>query len=63
MVGDHIVQLAGDARPLVKHRLASCDIPLALGDLCAVLAVAHHAVDQQEHDECDDGELRRLVQA
>ena len=40
VVGDHVVQLARDPRPLLDDRLPRGHIALALGDPCAPLAVA-----------------------
>ena len=42
-MGDHVVQLARDPRPLLDDRLARRDVALALGQLRAPLAVADDA--------------------
>ena len=55
-MGDHVVQLASDPRPLFDDRLARDEIPFALGDLRPSLPVADDATHEQHHDERDHGE-------
>ena len=49
VVGDHVVQLARDPRPLLDDRLARSHVALALRDLRTPLTVADHAADEQHH--------------
>ena len=56
VVRDRVVQLARDPRPLLDDCLPRRDVALALGQLRAPLAIADHAVDQQDHHRRDDHE-------
>jgi hypothetical protein len=47
-MSDHVVQLPRDPRPLLDHRLPRGQVALALGDLCASLAVTDDATDEAD---------------
>ena len=59
-MGDHVVQFAGDPRPLLHDRLPRDEVAFALGELRTALAVADDAANEQHHDKRDDAELQRV---
>ena len=56
MMGDHVVQLAGDPRALFDDGLASDEIPFTLRYLRPSLPVADDTTHEHHHDERDDCE-------
>jgi hypothetical protein len=56
VVGDHVMQLARDAGPLLDHRLARAQLLLALEQASAELAVADDLAHEDEHEHGHDGE-------
>ena len=62
MVGDHVVQLAGDPRPFLDDRLARSDIALALRDPRTPVTIADHAANQQHDHRLHCCKTDRLVQ-
>jgi len=63
VMGDHVVQLARDPRPLLDHRLARRHVALALGHLRAPLTVADNVSHEQHHDDRHDRERDRATEA
>ena len=58
-MGDHVVQLARDSRPLLDDRLTRGDVALAFCEAHATLPAADHNPHEQHHDRRDDGEEDR----
>ena len=63
VVGDHVVQLASDPRPLLDDSFARGDVTLALGNACATVAVTDDAPNEQHDDALDHAEPDGLMQA
>ena len=62
VVRDRIVQFARDSRPFLDDGLARRDVPLALRESHAPLAVAEHPSYEHHHDERDDREQPAAVE-
>ena len=63
VVRDHVVELAGDSRTLLDHRLARGEVALALGHVDAPVSSTDPLPDDHHHDRRDDDERHGLLEA